>query len=605
MAMPYPAYGAPRPPPPSEFESYPPNHNTSFTSGYSAKQLDDDRRHIARTPSPTPSEAKALNDGIFNWRELFNWRFWARKEWIKYYIIIFVIAVCTSLITIFHTQIVDALTPATNWLHGLKYGYLVPIGILFVISFPPLFGHEIVAVLCGLVWGLWIGFAIVAAGTFLGEVGNFYAFKYCCRARGEKMERTQIQYACLARCVRTGGFRIALIARFSAIPGHFTTAVFSTCGMNIFVFSVAAILSLPKQLITVYLGVILEQSKDGVTDPKSRYISDGVLALTLLVTVLAMWYILHQMALVKASVIYDRRKARQGKLAMGALEGSGVGSGVYGNPGMNDSNDSSLGYDPRASLSDIPLTAKGGNGGTMSSGTSSATAVTNLHPRYDYEQQQKQRQYAEWAAQQRQYSAQQRGRPTSNSFNPPPQQQQYQEEQHQQWDAQGRAVGYTPGPVGQVMYAPQPTRVNSGPPPPGRAEIQPGAAEVYAHGRGTAVTGDEVGWDMQQAQMRERERAQQQAYTQSPPQQQQYRSPPPPQQLPQQQQYAPETQTPTQAQYATAPMRTGMAAGIASSRRGRRIIRRMGATRGSLTTMLRRRSGRRRRRRRVIGRRGG
>lgn len=36
-----------------------------------------------------------------------------------------------------------------------------------------LFGHEIVAVLCGLVWGLWVGFAIVAAGTFLGEVGNF------------------------------------------------------------------------------------------------------------------------------------------------------------------------------------------------------------------------------------------------------------------------------------------------------------------------------------------------------------------------------------------------------------------------------------------------
>jgi hypothetical protein len=36
-----------------------------------------------------------------------------------------------------------------------------------------LFGHEIVAVLCGLVWGLWIGFAIVVAGSFLGELGNF------------------------------------------------------------------------------------------------------------------------------------------------------------------------------------------------------------------------------------------------------------------------------------------------------------------------------------------------------------------------------------------------------------------------------------------------
>jgi uncharacterized membrane protein YdjX (TVP38/TMEM64 family) len=42
-----------------------------------------------------------------------------------------------------------------------------------------------------------------------------------------------------------------------------TTAVFSTCGMNIWTFSVAAFLSLPKQFLTVYLGVALEQSEDG------------------------------------------------------------------------------------------------------------------------------------------------------------------------------------------------------------------------------------------------------------------------------------------------------------------------------------------------------
>ena len=81
---------------------------------------------------------------------------------------------------------------ANTTLCSLKFGWLVPIAILFVISFPPvgrtlsadiiqpglnviikLFGHEIVAILCGLVWGLWIGFGIVCAGTFIGEVGNF------------------------------------------------------------------------------------------------------------------------------------------------------------------------------------------------------------------------------------------------------------------------------------------------------------------------------------------------------------------------------------------------------------------------------------------------
>jgi uncharacterized membrane protein YdjX (TVP38/TMEM64 family) len=45
--------------------------------------------------------------------------------------------------------------------------------LLYYNSSFQLFGHEIVAVLCGLVWGLGWGFAIVAAGTFVGEVGNF------------------------------------------------------------------------------------------------------------------------------------------------------------------------------------------------------------------------------------------------------------------------------------------------------------------------------------------------------------------------------------------------------------------------------------------------
>lgn len=28
-----------------------------------------------------------------------------------------------------------------------------------------------VAILCGVVWGTWVGFGIVAAGTLLGEIG--------------------------------------------------------------------------------------------------------------------------------------------------------------------------------------------------------------------------------------------------------------------------------------------------------------------------------------------------------------------------------------------------------------------------------------------------
>ncbi len=144
--------------------------------------------------------------------------------------------------------------------------------------------------------------------------------------RGEKLERTKLSYACLAQVVREGGFKIALIARLSAIPGHcastpcsrvdtanlrtVTTAVFSTCGMGVFTFSIAAILSLPKQFITVYLGVALEQSEEGTSSKSDTIIKDVVLGVTTLITIGAMWYIYHQMNKVKPQVIYARRKAR-------------------------------------------------------------------------------------------------------------------------------------------------------------------------------------------------------------------------------------------------------------------------------------------------------
>ena len=98
----------------------------------------------------------------------------------------------------------------------------------------PALRKQIVAILVGAVWGLWIGFGIVAAGTFLGEViqtiigrlseadnqvGNFYAFKYCLRSMAQRQEKKSFNYACMAHVVREGGFIIIFMARLSAIPG--------------------------------------------------------------------------------------------------------------------------------------------------------------------------------------------------------------------------------------------------------------------------------------------------------------------------------------------------------------------------------------------------
>ncbi|EUC62843.1 membrane protein TVP38 [Rhizoctonia solani AG-3 Rhs1AP] len=268
-----------------------------------------------RAPSPTPSEKEDLERGVVDWKKVFRWQTWMKKKYIPWYILLAVISTLTILMTLYHKEIVHWLRPAANWMHDFSVGWLIPIIVLFVISFPPLFGHEIVAVLCGLVWGLWVGFAIVCAGTLLGEIGNFYAFRYCLRGRAIKMERKNPSYACLARVVRDGGFLVAFVVRLSAIPGHFTTAVFSTCGMGIWVFTLAAFLSLPKQFITVYLGVLLEQSADGVRSTKDTIISNAVLIITFLITVVAAWWIWREMGRVRIEVLRERRAERKAKLS--------------------------------------------------------------------------------------------------------------------------------------------------------------------------------------------------------------------------------------------------------------------------------------------------
>ncbi|KAF7329059.1 hypothetical protein MKEN_00166100 [Mycena kentingensis (nom. inval.)] len=262
-------------------------------------------RDMTRTPSPTPSEIEMLDGGGFR-RGL---RAQSTRQLIQRYLVILIIVAVIVVIEVYHDKIIDGLKPVTNWLHDLKGGWVIPIIVLIALSFPPLFGHEVVAMLCGLVWGLGQGFGIVAAGTILGEILTFYVFRYLCGQRGAKLEGRNANYALLAHTIRHGGLTVAIIARYSALPGHLTTAVFSAVGMPFWVFLVAAVVSLPKQFAVVYIGYAL--AADG--DSESNKIQKIVLAITVVVTVIAMVYMRYLMNKARPEVVYARRKMRQAR----------------------------------------------------------------------------------------------------------------------------------------------------------------------------------------------------------------------------------------------------------------------------------------------------
>ncbi|KAM0789238.1 hypothetical protein ACM66B_000081 [Microbotryomycetes sp. NB124-2] len=250
-----------------------------------------------------------------------------RKYWV-YWILAVILTAALILLAIYQDPIVRWFEPRKQDIIDTPASWTIPIAVLVILSFPPLGGHEVVILVVGLIWGLWIGFAIVSAGTFLGEMACYIMFKYFFSAKAAKIEQKSIFYACVARMMREGGLWILVVVRFSAIPGHVVTAMQSTIGVGILKYALAVVITLPKQLAIVYLGVMFgetDATEDQATVDKQRKISLSVLFLTALMTVLAL-YIVYM----RARALYPQILLEQKARAALDADGSGYASGGGG-----------------------------------------------------------------------------------------------------------------------------------------------------------------------------------------------------------------------------------------------------------------------------------
>ncbi|KLU85915.1 hypothetical protein MAPG_04934 [Magnaporthiopsis poae ATCC 64411] len=267
-------------------------------------------------PAPVPEPVALEPDTDF---QPFNWRrYVTTPKWITIHILTIITIVLTVLAAVYNKQLIQYLRPWSEKVREVPGGFLIPILIMIVISFPPLFGHEIVGVLCGIVYGLWVGFGIVAAGTFFGEVGTWFAFRGLLRTRAERLERTNLTYAALARMTREGGFWIVLAIRFSVIPSHISTAVFSTCNVLFWHFAVATFLTLPKQVVLVYIGALLAREKEAEQPGSShssaerteRAIKASVIGVTGVLTIVLGVWIWHRMRGIKKQLMEEQDRRR-------------------------------------------------------------------------------------------------------------------------------------------------------------------------------------------------------------------------------------------------------------------------------------------------------
>lgn len=80
--------------------------------------------------------------------------------------------------------------------------------------------------------------------------------------------------------------------------------------MKFYIFLSAAILSLPKQFVEVYVGSVIEQDGTSEGNSKNHLIETIVIIVTIVITIVAMRYIRRLMDAVKPDIVYARRKRR-------------------------------------------------------------------------------------------------------------------------------------------------------------------------------------------------------------------------------------------------------------------------------------------------------
>ncbi|BGP16931.1 hypothetical protein JCM10213_007376 [Rhodosporidiobolus nylandii] len=264
-------------------------------------------------------EAKDAGKEIWHFVRTHNWKKTAknsfkRKYWL-WWIVGILACVAIGLISFYRDTIVAKFEPHKDAIVNFPASWVIPIAVLVILSFPPLGGHEIVLLVVGLIWGVWIGFAIACAGTLIGEVLCFYLFKYLLTNKAASIERESVFYACIARLMRNGGLWIIIVVRFSAIPGHVVTAIQSTVGMNIFIYIIAIVVSLPKQLAVVWLGEMFGET-EGVSDPatvkKQQRISLSVFFATCVATLLSLYIVYMRARKLYPEVLRDMEAANGG-----------------------------------------------------------------------------------------------------------------------------------------------------------------------------------------------------------------------------------------------------------------------------------------------------
>lgn len=179
------------------------------------------------------------------------------------FLVSFYIALATILI-LKGAVIAQAMYDVAQKLSHMKYGWLIILGSMIVVSFPPLMGHTTIVTLCGFAYGM-KGFFIGLAGSLLGAVIVFAVLRLLFSKRLRKWSATNDKWTALETVVKSKGLPLVILIRLSPIPPwvYANTLFASIHTVALWQFIIATFCLSPKFLLHAFIGSRLAPLSDG------------------------------------------------------------------------------------------------------------------------------------------------------------------------------------------------------------------------------------------------------------------------------------------------------------------------------------------------------
>ncbi|KAF2682636.1 hypothetical protein K458DRAFT_369579 [Lentithecium fluviatile CBS 122367] len=203
------------------------------------------------------------------------------------------IFILSILFLVYNERIFHSLLPVAKKWRDITAGWLILWFLVFIVSFPPLFGHGTLLTIAGFVYGFPNGWYIAASATVVGSTASFILSRTLLKSMVHRLIAHDTRFAALALTLKHDGLKLLIMIRLCPLPYSLSNGAIATFPtVHWAAYGLATAIVSPKFMLHIFIGSQLEKIAEsgGKMDPKTKALSYVSIAIGAVAGIVTGWF---------------------------------------------------------------------------------------------------------------------------------------------------------------------------------------------------------------------------------------------------------------------------------------------------------------------------